>query len=267
MKPKLVHAWYSLEGERQLAQQTPTPAIHLYRRKDGVLVPALKLTPDATPPEEDVSHQGLVHPEPVHAYYPSPYRLPEPGEDALPHLDMLLAQRSWMAVDFLLDVLGSDHAPLPMDSEGMRRLLEEVDTLSRKSFHLGAKPYAHLARTLLLVTPSYLSLLARNTRKRAPWKELLEAGFALVQRPPRCAREHLPLLHAMDCGRRNVQQAAFLLERGEGAPQGASGTLLDRLLTMRSLLYPKGNAPAEEAPVLKDLGLEAALKASRRRQR
>lgn len=255
------YGWYSPEAERELAKQVPTPPVGLHERaEDGVLVPVLRLTRTKTPPQlPGIRCQGLVRTQPTHAYTPSPYPLPK-GRPLYvdEHLPRLLAQRSWLAVDFVLDALGFDDNPLPLDKHGITALLKEVGRytdLAPRKFSVGK--HRELGRVLLKVSPPYLRLLKKEAELTQPWTPFLELGFRMVRKaPPAFAAENLALLHVVDCGRRNVQQAAYLwgLEE-EGAlpakPSDLANTLMDQLLQVKALLYPSAKGLEEQSPSLK----------------
>jgi len=254
------YGWYSVDQERLLARQVPTPPVFLYERVSGGVVPALAVTLVNCPPDSPpgLTYQGKIYTRPVHAYTPSPYELPRGARlGAEEHLPRLMSQRAWMSVDFLLDVLTLDTDPLPLDQVGAEQLVIRL----KKSLVLQPKnydpaPYARTARMLLQVSPPYLKLVKGLVPEEDVGALMLEVGFALVRRAtPAFASANLALLHCMDCGRRNVQQALYLLQMERAGqpvrPPGRFGsTLTDQLLSLRQLLYPRAESSSAAPPPL-----------------
>lgn len=152
------------------------------------------------------------------------------------------AQRQLAA---LLDMLGWTYEPLPIDPEGIQKMLQEIDeVVSVPVMHLDLEQLRKWSRMLLRITPPYLTLVSQQLALEMPWRPFLELSHQLLQKAELDDVASAPLIYgALDVARRNVQQAAYLWskeQRGRlpAAPEVVDGTLDAVLLEMHTFLFP-----------------------------
>lgn len=159
---------------------------------------------------------------------------------------LVRAERAERSLSAFLDMMGWEYEPLPLGEEAIRAMLDDIENvLSRSPTLVDVVELRKWARTLLRLTPSYLSLVARELRLDTPWRPFLDLASHLIQKAEVDQVASAPLLYgALDVARRNAQQAGYLwaLEqqgRLPGPPPLLGDTIDERVLEIHTYLFQR----------------------------